>query len=192
MLVFCTSVAQLPRCCSQGDCFDLCSYWVCVFQALPAWRWHVSCYYTDSETVHQCRHGNCCSPRPARTSGAVPSRGLADTHSPRNPHTQPNEWMWSRRVLHMRLLLQIVDLVSTWRSVGPELSLDSRPLMVKGIAELLALVPQLAVNSEEYEVSHLLHEIFCLRFLPVCFQPWLPLVILSCKTVREPLLPKQF
>uniref|UniRef100_A0A3Q3XJJ0 Uncharacterized protein n=1 Tax=Mola mola TaxID=94237 RepID=A0A3Q3XJJ0_MOLML len=46
---------------------------------------------------------------------------------------------------------EIVDIVSTWRSLGPELSLDSRPLMVTGIAELLALVPQLAVNSEEYE-----------------------------------------
>uniref|UniRef100_A0A3Q3X776 Uncharacterized protein n=1 Tax=Mola mola TaxID=94237 RepID=A0A3Q3X776_MOLML len=60
---------------------------------------------------------------------------------------------------------EIVDIVSTWRSLGPELSLDSRPLMVTGIAELLALVPQLAVNSEEYEVSHLLREILCLRFL---------------------------
>lgn len=53
----------------------------------------------------------------------------------------------------MRLDLQVVDVVSTWRSLGPELSCDSRPLVVKGVAELLALVPQLTVKSEEYEVA---------------------------------------
>ncbi|TNN41853.1 Focadhesin [Liparis tanakae] len=46
---------------------------------------------------------------------------------------------------------EVVDIVSTWRSLGPELSCDSRPLVVKGIAELLALVPQLTVKSDEYE-----------------------------------------
>ncbi|XP_045921800.1 focadhesin [Micropterus dolomieu] len=46
---------------------------------------------------------------------------------------------------------EVVDIISTWRSLGPELSCDSRPLMVKAIAELLALVPQLTVKSEEYE-----------------------------------------
>lgn len=46
---------------------------------------------------------------------------------------------------------EVVDIVSTWRSLGPELSCDSRPLMVKAVAELLALVPQLTVKSEEYE-----------------------------------------
>uniref|UniRef100_A0A8C3GCN1 Focadhesin n=1 Tax=Cyclopterus lumpus TaxID=8103 RepID=A0A8C3GCN1_CYCLU len=47
---------------------------------------------------------------------------------------------------------EVVDIVSTWRSLGPELSCDSRPLVVKVIAELLALVPQLTVKSDEYEV----------------------------------------
>ncbi|XP_071334354.1 focadhesin [Trachinotus anak] len=46
---------------------------------------------------------------------------------------------------------EVVDIISTWRRLGPELSCDSRPLMVKVIAELLALVPQLTVKSEEYE-----------------------------------------
>ncbi|XP_061768446.1 focadhesin isoform X2 [Nerophis ophidion] len=46
---------------------------------------------------------------------------------------------------------EVVDMVSTWRSLGPELRCDSRPLMVKAVAQLLALVPQLAVKSEEYE-----------------------------------------
>lgn len=46
----------------------------------------------------------------------------------------------------------MVDMVSTWRSLGPTLSCDSRPMMVRAIAELLALVPRLTVRSEEYEV----------------------------------------
>ncbi|MED6253331.1 hypothetical protein ATANTOWER_026832, partial [Ataeniobius toweri] len=46
---------------------------------------------------------------------------------------------------------EVVDIISTWRSLGAELSCDSRPLMIKAIAELLSLVPQLAVKSEEYE-----------------------------------------
>ncbi|KAF7653336.1 hypothetical protein LDENG_00084210, partial [Lucifuga dentata] len=46
---------------------------------------------------------------------------------------------------------EVVDIVSTWRTLGPKLSGDSRPLMVSATAELLALVPQLTVRSEEYE-----------------------------------------
>uniref|UniRef100_A0A1A7WHK4 Focadhesin n=1 Tax=Iconisemion striatum TaxID=60296 RepID=A0A1A7WHK4_9TELE len=46
---------------------------------------------------------------------------------------------------------EVVDIISTWKSLGPELSCDTRPLMIKAIAELLSLVPQLAVKSEEYE-----------------------------------------
>ncbi|XP_037335022.2 focadhesin [Pungitius pungitius] len=46
---------------------------------------------------------------------------------------------------------EVVDIVSTWRSLGPGLSCDSRPLIVKAIAELLALVPQLTVKSDEYK-----------------------------------------
>lgn len=65
-----------------------------------------------------------------------------------------NKVIWFTHV-NMRLVLQVVDIVSTWRSLGPQLSCDSRPLMVKAIAELLALVPQLTVTSEEYEVSDL-------------------------------------
>ncbi|XP_054914412.1 focadhesin isoform X2 [Poeciliopsis prolifica] len=46
---------------------------------------------------------------------------------------------------------EVVDIISTWKSLGAELKCDSRPLMVKAIAELLSLVPQLTVHSEEYE-----------------------------------------
>uniref|UniRef100_A0A3Q3DDJ6 Focadhesin n=1 Tax=Hippocampus comes TaxID=109280 RepID=A0A3Q3DDJ6_HIPCM len=47
---------------------------------------------------------------------------------------------------------EVVDIVSTWKSLGPELRCDSRPPMVKAVSQLLALVPQLAVKSEEYQV----------------------------------------
>lgn len=66
----------------------------------------------------------------------------------------------------MRLVLQVVDIVSTWRSLGPELSCDSRPLIVKAIAELLALVPQLTAKSEEYEVSNVFN--FGALFRGIC------------------------
>ncbi|XP_019714030.1 focadhesin isoform X2 [Hippocampus comes] len=46
---------------------------------------------------------------------------------------------------------EVVDIVSTWKSLGPELRCDSRPPMVKAVSQLLALVPQLAVKSEEYQ-----------------------------------------
>uniref|UniRef100_A0A3Q3R8V0 Uncharacterized protein n=1 Tax=Monopterus albus TaxID=43700 RepID=A0A3Q3R8V0_MONAL len=62
---------------------------------------------------------------------------------------------------------EVVDIISTWRSLGPKLSCDSRPVMVKAIAELLALVPQLTVKSEQYEVPDLLHESFCLMCVTV-------------------------
>ncbi|AWO95702.1 putative focadhesin isoform 2 [Scophthalmus maximus] len=46
---------------------------------------------------------------------------------------------------------EVVDIISTWRLLGPELSCESRPLMVKAVAELLALVPRLTAKSEGYE-----------------------------------------
>lgn len=53
------------------------------------------------------------------------------------------------------MFFQVVDVGSTWTALGPKLSCDSRPLVVKAIAELLALLPQLTVKTEEYEVHHL-------------------------------------
>ncbi|XP_057711558.1 focadhesin isoform X2 [Corythoichthys intestinalis] len=47
---------------------------------------------------------------------------------------------------------EVVDIVSMWRNLGPDLRCDSRPLVVKVVSQLLALVPQLAVKSEEYEL----------------------------------------
>ncbi|KAJ0055752.1 hypothetical protein NL108_011338 [Boleophthalmus pectinirostris] len=53
--------------------------------------------------------------------------------------------------LHELCRAEVVDIVSTWRTLGPELRADSRPLIVKATTELLALVPQLRVKSEAYE-----------------------------------------
>uniref|UniRef100_H2M9K6 DUF3730 domain-containing protein n=1 Tax=Oryzias latipes TaxID=8090 RepID=H2M9K6_ORYLA len=47
---------------------------------------------------------------------------------------------------------EVVDFISTWKHLGAELRCDSRPLMVEAVAELLSLVPQLAVKSDDYEV----------------------------------------
>ncbi|KAJ8008233.1 hypothetical protein DPEC_G00102680 [Dallia pectoralis] len=53
--------------------------------------------------------------------------------------------------LYQLVRAEVVDVGSTWKALGPKLSVDSRPLVVKAIAELLALLPQLTVKTEEYE-----------------------------------------
>uniref|UniRef100_A0A3P9C086 Focadhesin n=1 Tax=Maylandia zebra TaxID=106582 RepID=A0A3P9C086_9CICH len=53
---------------------------------------------------------------------------------------------------------EVVDIISAWRTVWPELSCHSQPEMVQAIAELLALVPQLTVKSEQYEVRRNVHD----------------------------------
>uniref|UniRef100_A0A673VZX7 Focadhesin n=1 Tax=Salmo trutta TaxID=8032 RepID=A0A673VZX7_SALTR len=53
--------------------------------------------------------------------------------------------------LHELCRTEVVDVGSTWTALGPKLSCDSRPLVVKAIGELLALLPQLTVKTEEYE-----------------------------------------
>lgn len=49
-------------------------------------------------------------------------------------------------------LNQVVDLGSTWKALSPKLSSETRPLVLKAIAELLSLVPTLRVKTEQYEV----------------------------------------
>ncbi|XP_062371903.1 focadhesin [Sardina pilchardus] len=46
---------------------------------------------------------------------------------------------------------EVVDMCSTWKALSPQLSCDSRPLVIKATAQLLSLVPQLTVKTEEYE-----------------------------------------
>uniref|UniRef100_A0A672R8F1 Focadhesin n=1 Tax=Sinocyclocheilus grahami TaxID=75366 RepID=A0A672R8F1_SINGR len=46
---------------------------------------------------------------------------------------------------------EVVDIVSTWKALSPKLCCDTRPLVLKATAELLALVPALNVKTEEYE-----------------------------------------
>lgn len=47
---------------------------------------------------------------------------------------------------------QVVCIRSTWNALSPQLSCDTRPLILKALNELFALVPSLTVNTNEYEV----------------------------------------
>ncbi|XP_026722045.1 focadhesin [Athene cunicularia] len=46
---------------------------------------------------------------------------------------------------------EVVCIRSTWNALSPKLSCDSRPLILKALNELFALVPSLTVNTNEYE-----------------------------------------
>ncbi|XP_075595347.1 focadhesin isoform X2 [Balearica regulorum gibbericeps] len=46
---------------------------------------------------------------------------------------------------------EVVCIRSTWKALSPKLSCDTRPLILKTLNELFALVPSLTVNTNEYE-----------------------------------------
>ncbi|XP_042660532.1 focadhesin isoform X2 [Tyto alba] len=46
---------------------------------------------------------------------------------------------------------EVVCIRSTWNALSPKLSCDTRPLILKALNELFALVPSLTVNTKEYE-----------------------------------------
>ncbi|XP_053909823.1 focadhesin isoform X1 [Cuculus canorus] len=46
---------------------------------------------------------------------------------------------------------EVVCIRSTWNTLSPKLSCDTRPLILKSLNELFALVPSLTVNTNEYE-----------------------------------------
>ncbi|KAM6034685.1 focadhesin isoform 2-T3 [Chlamydotis macqueenii] len=53
--------------------------------------------------------------------------------------------------LHALCEAEVVCIRSTWNALSPKLSCDSRPLILKSLNELFALVPSLTVNTNEYE-----------------------------------------
>ncbi|XP_038660548.1 focadhesin [Scyliorhinus canicula] len=53
--------------------------------------------------------------------------------------------------LHALCQAEVVDIRSTWYALSPKLSCDTRPLVVKTLTEVFALVPSLNVKSTEYE-----------------------------------------
>ncbi|XP_074064886.1 focadhesin isoform X1 [Macrotis lagotis] len=53
--------------------------------------------------------------------------------------------------LHALCQAEVVCIRSTWSALSPKLSCDRRPLIVKTLSELFALVPSLTVNTAEYE-----------------------------------------
>uniref|UniRef100_A0A8C3SQM1 Focadhesin n=1 Tax=Chelydra serpentina TaxID=8475 RepID=A0A8C3SQM1_CHESE len=54
--------------------------------------------------------------------------------------------------LHALCQAEVVCIRSTWIALSPKLSCDNRPLILKTLNELFALVPSLTVNTNEYEV----------------------------------------
>ncbi|XP_059825981.1 focadhesin isoform X1 [Hypanus sabinus] len=53
--------------------------------------------------------------------------------------------------LHALCQTEVVDIRSTWYALSSKLSCDTRPLVVKALNEMFALVPSLNVKSTEYE-----------------------------------------
>nr|XP_033775395.1 focadhesin isoform X2 [Geotrypetes seraphini] len=53
--------------------------------------------------------------------------------------------------LHALCQAEVVDIRSTWNALSSKLSCDTRPLILKTVHELFALVPSLIVKTEEYE-----------------------------------------
>ena len=56
------------------------------------------------------------------------------------------------QVLTFVFASQVVCIRSTWNTLSPKLSCDTRPLILKTLSELFSLVPSLTVNTAEYEV----------------------------------------
>uniref|UniRef100_A0A8D1XRC9 DUF3730 domain-containing protein n=1 Tax=Sus scrofa TaxID=9823 RepID=A0A8D1XRC9_PIG len=54
--------------------------------------------------------------------------------------------------LHALCQAEVVCIRSTWNALSPKLSCDTRPLILKSLSDLFALVPSLTVNTAEYEV----------------------------------------
>ncbi|NXM79001.1 FOCAD protein, partial [Serilophus lunatus] len=53
--------------------------------------------------------------------------------------------------LHALCEAEVVCIRSTWNALSPKLSCDTRPLILKALNELFALVPSLTVNTNEFE-----------------------------------------
>ncbi|XP_007950736.1 focadhesin [Orycteropus afer afer] len=53
--------------------------------------------------------------------------------------------------LHALCQAEVVCIRSTWNALSPNLSCDTRPLILKTLSELFSLVPSLTVNTAEYE-----------------------------------------
>ncbi|XP_063770232.1 focadhesin isoform X2 [Pseudophryne corroboree] len=53
--------------------------------------------------------------------------------------------------LHHLFQAEVVDIRSTWNALSPKLGCDKRPLVLKVLHEVFALVPSLIVNTEDYD-----------------------------------------
>lgn len=101
----------------------------------------------------------CTSPDMA-VPAAVALHGLKELCCAEVTHTHINTHIFMCILALTLFVLQVVDILSTWKSLGLQLRTDSRTPLVKATAEILALVPQLTVKTEEYEVAPLLSRAF--------------------------------
>ncbi|XP_054253449.1 focadhesin isoform X3 [Indicator indicator] len=71
-----------------------------------------------------------------------------------NEYTKPDQASPAAIVLQGLQALceaEVVCICSTWNALSPKLSCDTRPLILKALNELFALVPSLTVNTKKYE-----------------------------------------
>ncbi|KAG5845485.1 hypothetical protein ANANG_G00139630 [Anguilla anguilla] len=91
-----------------------------------------------------------CKERPYQ-HGADMLAAITDTLSQCTKQDQATPSALALRGLQELCRAEVVDIRSTWGALSPRLSCDSRPLVIAAVCELLALVPQLTVKTEEYE-----------------------------------------
>ncbi|XP_061106929.1 focadhesin [Conger conger] len=91
-----------------------------------------------------------CKERPYQ-HGADMLAAITDTLSQCTKQDQATPSALALQGLQELCRAEVVDIRSTWDALSPRLSCDSRPLVIAAVCELLALVPQLAVKTEDYE-----------------------------------------
>ncbi|KAF7706258.1 hypothetical protein HF521_019512 [Silurus meridionalis] len=91
-----------------------------------------------------------CRERPYQHGGDMLA-AITDTLNQCSRKDQATPAALAMQGLHELCRAEVVDLGSTWKALSPKLSCETRPLVLKSLAELLSLVPTLHVKTEQYE-----------------------------------------
>ncbi|MCJ8731689.1 hypothetical protein PDJAM_G00202250 [Pangasius djambal] len=91
-----------------------------------------------------------CRERPYQHGGDMLA-AITDTLAQCSRTDQATPAALALQGLHELCRAEVVDLGSTWKALSPKLSCETRPLVLKAVAELLSLVPSLHVKTEQYE-----------------------------------------
>ncbi|KAF4089364.1 hypothetical protein AMELA_G00065400 [Ameiurus melas] len=91
-----------------------------------------------------------CRERPYQHGGDMLA-AITDTLTQCSQKDQATPAALALQGLHELCRAEVVDLGSTWRVLYSKLGCETRPLVLKAIAELLSLVPSLRVKTEQYE-----------------------------------------